>query len=96
MTAVGAWLLISYTADQTALDDRQDVVNDDDKVLGISYDKYADEQQALWTRRNLGFGAAGIGLAAAGLGAWMLVTATDDNSLVVAPISHGALMAWRF
>ena len=96
LTGVGAWLLISYMSDQTALDERQDKVNGDGKVLGISYDKYEEEQQALWTRRGLGIGATGVGLAAAGVGAWMLLTAPEDNPVAILPTARGALLVWRF
>ena len=96
LTGVGAWLLVSYLGDQEALDGRRAKVNDQGRVLGISYEKYEQEQQSLWTQQGLGAAAAGVGLAAMGVGAWMLATAPVDATLAIAPAARGATLTWRY
>ena len=96
LTGLGGWLLISYLGDQATLDEQREKLGPDGKVVGISHEKYEQDQQALWTRRGLGYGAAGVGLAAVGVGAWMLLTAPADATVTLAPAGRGVTLAWRF
>ncbi len=96
LAGLGTWLLISYLGDQAALDERHEALDDNGLVADISYAEYKQEQGSLWTRRGLGMGAAGAGLAAMGAGAWMLMTAPADRPVAIVPAPGGATLAWRF
>lgn len=96
LTGVGGWLLGSYLGDQTILDQRQEKLDAEQKVMDISYDEYKREQQALWTRRDLGIGTAGIGLAAVSVGIWMLVAAPEDKAPALASTPRCARLVWHF
>ncbi len=96
LAGVGGWLLVSYMNDQEALDARQVATTGGGKVKDISYAEYEEQQTALWTRRGLGFGVLGVGLAAVGAGAWMVLTAPESGAVTVAPTHRGVLLALRF
>jgi len=94
LLGVGGWLLASWSADQAALDDRVDKKDASGKVIGISSDAYTAEQDRIDLLGISGAAAAGVGVVAAGLGAWWLLSADApaDVSISPDPVNRGLLL----
>ena len=97
LAAVGVAVLVRASGEQADLDakvaDRQN-----GKVSGIDYAAYAEQQADLNGRYYLGDALLGVGVACAGVGAWLLATTPALPAVTLAPQAGGvrASVAWRF
>lgn len=96
--AVGGWLLVSAAADQDDLDARTDKRDDQGEVIGIDAESYNSEFDDIERGRTLGIAAGVGGLALAGVGTWLLLTAPSAKSVSIGPAhgGRGIRMALRF
>jgi tetratricopeptide (TPR) repeat protein len=90
--AGGLWLWAS--GDQSALDEKNAEVDGEGYITGISYGAAKSEQESINSRLLGAEVLGGVGLLAAGLGAWLLLSEPERASLRLGPRSVG--VAWAF
>ena len=78
LLGVGGYLAASYSSRQQDLDAKIGDRDANDKVKGIDFKTYTAEQNSLNTTAALGTTSLVFGVAAAGAGAWMLLTAPSE------------------
>ncbi len=71
------------------------VTNDAGQISGLTHEEAQSRAAAINTRMGVAAGLAGAGVAAAGVGTWLLVR-TPARAAVVVPQPGGALLVWRF
>jgi len=92
-------VLVAANSDQNALNDRQAVLNDDGKIDGITFEESEAERKRIENRLILGWGLAGAGAVALGVGAYLLAKAPAVSARVtLLPWANGRGMgmALRF
>lgn len=98
LLGVGGWLLASWSSEQDGLDKRVADKDASGKVVGISAEEYGREQDRVDMLGIGGAAALGVGVVAAGLGTWWLLS-TDgpaEVSLAPDPVRRGVLLSARF
>ena len=64
-------------------------------INGVTHEEAVSMASSINTRMGVAAGLAGVGLAAAGVGSWLLVR-TPVRAAVVLPQPGGAMLVWRF
>ena len=95
-TIGGAVFLTGASSDQDTLNQR--LANKDDKgfIIGMSHKQAEDEQTRINTSLAFGYVLGGVGLVAAGAGAWLIATAPSRVSLGPGPTARGMSLAFSF
>ena len=87
--------LLRARSDQAALDgqiaDRKDGL-----VRGIGYDDAVSASERIASYRTWAAILGGVGVAAAGVGTWLLLAGPEAPAVVVTPWPAGASVAWKF
>ncbi len=93
---VGGYLLAAKASEQADLDDKVGK-KAGGKVIGIDAQTYTAEQDRLDRNGVIGMATIGVGVAAAGLGAYLLMTQPADK-VAISPFfnGHGAVVTLRF
>jgi tetratricopeptide (TPR) repeat protein len=94
LLGVGGWLLASASSDQSDLDAKtkemgKDPDTDELKIVGIVADDYNAEFDSIQSSRALGITAGLAGLAAAGVGTWLLISAPSAPAVSISPALGG-------
>ena len=71
------------------------VTNQAGLISGLTHEEAATRASSINARIGVAAGLTGAGLAAAGVGAWLLVR-TPVRDVTVAPQMGGATLVWRF
>ena len=95
-TIGGAVFLTGASSDQKTLDGR--LLNKDAKgfIIGMTHKQAEEEQSRINTSLAFGYVLGGVGLLAAGTGAWLVATAPATVSLVPGPTTRSLALALRF
>jgi tetratricopeptide (TPR) repeat protein len=95
----GLALYLMANSDRAALDDKLAKREaGTDQVVGIAYNDARAEADRIASRKSVAAALGGVGLAAAGAGAWLVFKPKAAPTAVVLPMRNGGLVSvsWRF
>ncbi len=95
LAVVGLVLYLGAAADNKQYQSDLAVTNGAGQISGLTHEEAAARAASINGRMGAAAGLAGAGLAAAGVGTWLLVR-TPLRAAVVVPQPSGALLVWRF
>jgi tetratricopeptide (TPR) repeat protein len=93
LALTGVVVLALASGDQATLESH---VGTDGKIRGITYANYTDQASAIEGRYALGWALTSVGLAGAGVGAWLWWRGPSQAALQVMPTQSGVLLVARF
>ena len=94
----GGYVLIGATDDQAALDKKAQNRDPQGKIIGITQAEFEREQERINDSIYRGYGIAGAGLLAVGVGAYLVASSGTAKTvqLTPGPTTRGVGLAWRF
>ena len=96
--AGGGWVLAGYATDQRSLDGKVAQRDVGGRVVGIDAATYGTEQDRLDRSAALGGALVGVGVLAASVGGWLILSTPAASQVTLAPIpsGRGAVLSVRF
>ncbi len=89
LTTVGVVILLGAVADNDDLDALFDKHSAGNPIADKTYDEAVQERESANNRTMLGWGLTGVGVVAAGAGAWLLSTADSAGKTALLPQANG-------
>jgi hypothetical protein len=95
--AVGGWLWMAASTDQSALDAKTNQFDGNGQIVGVQYSAYSPQQKDINGQRRIGVWATVTGVALGLTGAWLVWRKPSEQSawtILTGP--RGGAVTWRF